>query len=69
MIPLASRNGLPIPALYLPVMEVVIEFKKSGRWPDDLRAIQKIMLAFFKRLAVSLMAAVKGLHAAIVLHD
>ena len=50
-------------------MEVVIEFEKSGRWPDDLRAIQKIMLAFFKRLAVSLMAAVKGLHAAIILHD
>ena len=68
-IPLASRNGLPVAASYLPVMEVVIEFEKSGRWPDDLRAIQKIKLAFLERLAVSLMAAVKGLHATVVLRD
>ena len=68
-IPLASRNGLPVAASYLPVMEVVIEFEKSGRWPDDLRAIQKIKLAFFKWLAVSLVAADKGLHAAVVLRD
>ena len=30
-IPLASRNWLPVAASYLPVMEVVIEFEKSGR--------------------------------------
>ena len=68
-IPLASRNGLPVAASYLPVMEVVIEFEKSGRWHNNLRAIQKFKLAFFERLAVSLLAAVKGLHAAVVLCD
>ena len=47
-IPLASRNGLPVAALYLPIMEGVIEFEMSGCWRDDLRAIQKIKLVFFE---------------------
>ena len=68
-IPLASRNGLPVAVSYLPVMEVIIEFDKSGHWPDNLYAIQKIKLAFFEWLAVSSMAAVKGLYAAVVLRD
>ncbi|RPD65156.1 Nrap protein [Lentinus tigrinus ALCF2SS1-7] len=66
-IPLASRPGIPSSASYLPAMEVVVEFEKSGRWPDDLRAIQKIKLAFFERLATCLMGAVKGLQANVVL--
>lgn len=68
-IPLAVRAGLPVPASYLPAMEVIVEFEKSGRWPDDLRAIQKIKLAFLERLATCLMAAVKGLHARVALGD
>ena len=68
-IPLAARPGLPAPVSHMPAMEVVVEFEKSGRWPDDLRAIQKIKLAFFERLATCLMAAVKGLHASVVLGD
>ena len=68
-IPLASRPGLPSAASYLPAMEIVVEFEKSGRWPDDLRAIQKIKLAFFERLATCLMGAVKGLQANVVLGD
>ncbi|KAI0748842.1 Nrap protein [Fomes fomentarius] len=68
-IPLAVRAGLPVSASYLPAMEVIVEFEKSGRWPDDLRAIQKIKLAFLERLATCLMAAVKGLHANVALGD
>lgn len=64
-----SRVGVPAPASYLPAMEVIVEFEKSGRWPDDLRAIQKIKLAFFERLATTLMAAVKGLQATVVLGE
>ncbi|KAI1798486.1 Nrap protein [Ganoderma leucocontextum] len=65
----SSRVGLPTAASYVPAMEIIVEFEKSGRWPDDLRAIQKIKLAFFERLATALMEAVKGLQATIVLGE
>ncbi|KAI0353298.1 Nrap protein [Trametes cingulata] len=68
-VPLPSRPKLPKNASYLPAMEIIIEFEKSGRWPDDLRAIQKIKLAFFERLATILMSAVKGLQASVVLGE
>ncbi|RDX41283.1 Nrap protein [Lentinus brumalis] len=68
-VPLASRPGLPSAASHLPAMEIVVEFEKSGRWPDDLRAVQKIKLAFFEQLATCLMGAVKGLQASVVLGD
>ncbi|KZT00334.1 Nrap protein [Laetiporus sulphureus 93-53] len=61
--------ALPPCARYIAPMEVVIEFERSGRWPDDLRAIQKIKLAFFEALATALMAAHKGLRATVVLSD
>lgn len=64
-----SRAGLPTAATYVPAMEIIVEFEKSGRWPDDLRAIQKIKLAFYERLAAALTEAVKGLHATIVLGE
>ncbi|KAI0635441.1 Nrap protein [Trametes polyzona] len=66
-VPVAARSSLPKSASYLPVMDVIIEFEKSARWPDDLRAIQKTKLAFFERLASLLMSAVKGLQASVVL--
>ncbi|KAL7284370.1 hypothetical protein ACG7TL_001660 [Trametes sanguinea] len=68
-VPVPSRSALPKSASYLPAMEIVIEFEKSARWPDDLRAIQKIKLAFFERLATILMGAVKGLQASVVLGE
>lgn len=64
-----SRSALPKSASYLPAMEIIIEFEKSARWPDDLRAIQKMKLAFFERLASILMHAVKGLQATVVLGE
>ncbi|OBZ77304.1 Nucleolar protein 6 [Grifola frondosa] len=68
-LPAASISGLPTCAQYSKPMEVVIEFEKSGRWPDDLRAIQKIKLAFFERIATALMGSVKGLKANVVIGD
>ncbi|PIL27250.1 hypothetical protein GSI_10394 [Ganoderma sinense ZZ0214-1] len=65
----SSRVGLPPAASYVPTMEIIVEFEKSGRWPDDLRAIRKIKLAFYERLATALMEAVKGLQATIVLGE
>ncbi|KAI0916701.1 hypothetical protein AcV5_003115 [Taiwanofungus camphoratus] len=60
---------LPQCARYLAPMEIIIEFEKSGRWPDDLRAIQKIKLAFFERLASALMTSQKSLKASVVTGD
>ncbi len=64
-----SRSALPKSVSYLPAMEIIIEFEKSARWPDDLRAIQKMKLALFERLASILMSAVKGLQATVVLGE
>ncbi|KAJ6570241.1 Nrap protein [Mycena vulgaris] len=61
--------SLPQNARYLPSMEMILQFEKSAKWPDDLRAIQKIKLAFFERVASALMTAVEGLKATVVVGD
>ncbi|KAJ7178760.1 Nrap protein [Mycena crocata] len=61
--------SLPQNARYLPSMEIVLQFEKSAKWPDDLRAIQKIKLAFFERVATALMTSVDGLKANVVVGD
>lgn len=68
-LPLSLSPVLPSSATYFPAMDIIIEFEKSGRWPDDLRAIQKIKLAFFETLGSALMSAVKGLQASVVVGD
>ena len=62
----ASR---PENAWYLAPMDIIIEFEKSSKWPDDLKAIQTIKLAFFERLASALMESVDGLKANVVVND
>lgn len=62
----ASR---PENAWYLAPMDIIIEFEKSSKWPDDLKAIQTIKLAFFERLASALMQSVDGLKANVVVND
>ncbi|KAJ7183097.1 Nrap protein [Mycena filopes] len=61
--------SLPQNARYLPSMEMILQFEKSAKWPDDLRAIQKIKLAFFERMASALMTAVKDLKVVVVVGD
>ena len=68
-LPTSLSSVLPSCARYFPVMDINIEFEKSGRWPDDLRAIQKIKLAFFEQLGSALMASVDGLRASVVIGD
>ncbi|KAI0030094.1 Nrap protein [Vararia minispora EC-137] len=63
--PISAVSSFPICARFTPIMEAVLEFEKSARWPDDLRAIQKMKLAFFERIASALMGAVRGLTARI----
>ena len=64
-IPQSSSLALPIPLRYLPQIPITLEFEKSSKWPDDLRAIQKIKLAFFETIASSLMTVTPGLRAAV----
>ncbi|KAG8936688.1 hypothetical protein FRC02_000146 [Tulasnella sp. 418] len=54
---------LPACAMFIPAMEVIIEFEKSSRWPDDLAAIQKVKLALLEAIANTLLstkAVIKG---------
>jgi len=41
---------------YVPVQEVVLQFEGSGKWPDDLKAIQKVKLGFLLHIARQLEA-------------
>ena len=62
----SASSALPPWARYVPAMDIVIEFEKSSRWPDDLAAILKMKLAFFEHIARLLMKAVEGLTAKVV---
>ncbi|KAG5642940.1 hypothetical protein DXG03_001857 [Asterophora parasitica] len=68
-LPSSLASTMPPTARYLAPIELILEFEKSSRWPDDLRAIQKMKLAFFERIASELMSAVTGLQAHIVTGD
>ncbi|TFK47385.1 Nrap protein [Heliocybe sulcata] len=68
-VPAELAPALPKSARYVQVIEVILEFEKSGRWPDDIRAIQKIKLAFFERVAAALMQTQKFRRASVVLGD
>ncbi|KAF8178500.1 Nrap protein [Pholiota molesta] len=70
-VPLSSSLAslLPPNARYLAPIEIVLEFEKSSKWPDDLKAVQTIKLAFFERIASALMESVPGLSAKVVVGD
>ncbi|KAA1477008.1 Nrap protein [Dentipellis sp. KUC8613] len=65
----SSASLLPPCGQFLPTMEVILEFERSARWPDDLAAIQKTKLAFLERIAAALMEAKEGTLARVVVSD
>ena len=65
----SMATSLPKNARYMPTMEMILQFERSSRWPDDLKAIQKMKLAFFEHVAVRLMASIKGLNATVAVGD
>jgi U3 small nucleolar RNA-associated protein 22 len=67
--PSSIMPSLPVGASYLTPMDIVLQFEKSSQWPDDLRAIQKIKLAFLERLADNLMKSMPGTKATIAIGD
>ncbi len=68
-LPSSLATIFPSNARYVTPIEILLEFEKSSRWPDDLKAIQSIKLAFFERLASALMQASDGLSAKVVIGD
>lgn len=64
-IPKSTHLALPEPLRYVPTIDIILEFEKSMKWPEDLRAIQQVKLAFFEVIATGLMVANKGLRASV----
>jgi U3 small nucleolar RNA-associated protein 22 len=56
----AALPTLSLAGNYLPVQECVITFEGSGKWPEDLHAIQKVKAAFLTKIAEALRKAVAG---------
>ncbi|KAL5504875.1 UTP22 [Sanghuangporus vaninii] len=65
-IPPKSAGSVACTTRYLPSIEIIIQFERSGRWPDELIAVQKMKLAFFEQIANALMTKVSGLRTNIV---
>lgn len=68
-VPASTLMALPESLRFLPTIPIILEFEKSSKWPDDLKAIQKVKLAFFESIARSLMASNPGLKASIAIGD
>ncbi|KAF9531369.1 Nrap protein [Crepidotus variabilis] len=68
-LPTTLSSKLPLNARYVAPIKIVLEFEKSSRWPDDLKAIQSIKLAFYERLAAAITETVENLVARVVIGD
>ncbi|KAG2340607.1 Nrap protein [Suillus weaverae] len=68
-IPASASTELPKPLRFLPTIPIILEFEKSSKWPDDLKAIQKIKLAFFEIIAQSLLTSNPGLKVSVAIGD
>ena len=54
---------------FVEALDVVVQFESSGRWPDELAAIQKIKLAFFEKIARSFRNTVAGAVVSVAMDD
>jgi U3 small nucleolar RNA-associated protein 22 len=68
-LPAGLVPSFPSQARYLPSIEIILQFERSGQWPDDLGAIQTTKLAFFERIGSLLMEKIPGLRADVVVGD
>ncbi|KAF9902688.1 hypothetical protein BX616_001852 [Lobosporangium transversale] len=57
-------NNFPDSAQYVEPLDTVIQFESSQKWPDNLKAIQRMKTAFYLRLADKLKS--KGMRATVV---
>lgn len=62
-------SSIPDSASYIPAQEIVLTFESSGRWPDELKAIQAMKIAFLERMAVLLPSKLPGMQAHVALDE
>ncbi|KAI6169695.1 Nrap protein [Pisolithus thermaeus] len=68
-IPQSAYLALPDSYRYLPMFDVNLEFEKSTKWPDDIRAVQKVKLALLEAIATALLSANKIVRASVCTAD
>lgn len=59
-----GSNAYPDSAQFVEPLDVVIQFESSQKWPDNLKAIQRMKTAFYLRLADKI--KFKGMRATVV---
>jgi len=64
---IARFQAAPSSVRYMPAFDVMMQFESSGKWPDDLVAIQKIKMAFMEKLARLLENKIADVNVKIVL--
>lgn len=65
-----DRLGLAPDCLkFVEPLDIVVQFESSGKWPDDLTAIQKIKLAFLHKMAELLSGAIEGSRVSVAVDD
>ncbi|CAO1620650.1 unnamed protein product [Sympodiomycopsis kandeliae] len=65
----ALGTSIPDGASYIPAQEIVLTFESSGRWPDELKSIQAMKIAFLERLATLLPNKLPGIEAHVALDE
>ncbi|KAI8056751.1 Nrap protein [Syncephalis plumigaleata] len=58
-------SRLPSTARYLEPMDIVLQFERSGAWPEDLVAIQHMKSAFYLKIREQLLALNTGYRATV----
>ncbi|RKP24200.1 Nrap protein, partial [Syncephalis pseudoplumigaleata] len=62
---LAQWSRLPDTARYLEPIEAVVQFERSGAWPEDLVAVQHMKSAFYLKIRERLMSLGAGYRAVV----
>ncbi|KAI8079792.1 Nrap protein [Halteromyces radiatus] len=47
----SNIDAYPTSARFVPAMDVSVQLERSGKWPDDLQAMQKVKEAFYIKIA------------------
>ncbi|ORX83004.1 Nrap protein [Basidiobolus meristosporus CBS 931.73] len=63
---MAIHSRLPDAAKYVTPIDVVLQLETSGRWPDDLVAIQKIKSAFYLKISEGLESEYPDMYTTVV---
>ncbi|KAJ9477861.1 U3 small nucleolar RNA-associated protein 22 [Pseudozyma hubeiensis] len=53
-------DRIPDSASYLPVHDIILTFEGSGKWPNELSAIQAMKAAFFERMCAEITNKMPG---------